>query len=147
MEASSRHLTSSIQALVNQAPSGHVLGVGVDLLDQTRIERVYQRFPDRFSDRLLTSKERQLWQHRNRSVNFLAKQFAAKEAILKALGTGLAKGIHFQMIEVLRDTSGQPTVCLSQQALQQQSQLGGDKILLSLTDELPLIYACALIVK
>lgn len=80
-----------------------MLAIGTDLLDSTRIEKVMRRHGERFVQRILTANEQQIYQQRQQSVNFLAKQFAAKEALAKALGTGIAKGISFQQLEVLRD--------------------------------------------
>lgn len=120
-----------------------MLAIGTDLLDSTRIEKVMRRHGERFVQRILTANEQQIYQQRQQSVNFLAKQFAAKEALAKALGTGIAKGISFQQLEVLRDQQGAPQVILHGAAQLRLTELGATKALLSLADEGSLILAFA----
>ncbi|WP_221799071.1 holo-ACP synthase [Oceanobacter mangrovi] len=125
--------------------AAQVVGIGTDMIRQQRVAAVYQRKGERFVQRILTAAEQQLWQQRGGSENFLAKQYAAKEAIAKALGTGIAKGVGFQQIEVLRDAHGAPLVRLYDAAEQRLFQLGGQTALLSLTDDGGLILAFAVL--
>lgn len=83
-----------------------IVGIGTDLLDVSRIEQAYQRHGERLVKRFLTPAEQQVWQQRHQSINYLAKRYAAKEALAKALGTGIAKGVGFQQLEVLNDRQG-----------------------------------------
>lgn len=122
-----------------------VVAIGTDLLDAGRIEQAVARHGRRFVARILTPAEQQLYQQRAQPLNFLAKQFAAKEALAKALGTGIAKGIGFQQLEVLRDAAGAPQVSLHGIAAQRLQQLGARQALLSLSDEGGLILAFALL--
>lgn len=122
-----------------------VLGIGTDLLDATRIKKLYARHEMRLIKRILTESEVAIWEARNRSSNFLAKQFAAKEAISKALGTGFSKGISFQHIEVLRDEKGAPIAHLSSKAHERLRTLNADKVHISLSDEGEFVFAFALI--
>lgn len=101
------------------------------------------RHGERFVQRILTVQEQQLYRQRRCSLNFLAKQFAAKEALAKALGTGIAKGIGFQQLEVLRDEQGAPQVHLHGAAQQRLAQLGARQALVSLSDEGSLVLAFA----
>jgi holo-[acyl-carrier protein] synthase len=122
-----------------------IKGIGTDLLDQTRIAAVLSRQGERFSKRILTPEEFQLWQEKQRSVNFLAKRFAAKEAISKALGTGIAKGVGFQQMNISADDLGKPQVLLSGAALSRAQELGGQQVLLSLSDEGEMVLAFAVL--
>lgn len=112
-----------------------VVGIGTDLLDGRRIERAYQRHGLRLAERFLTPAEQLVWRQRACPVNYIAKRFAAKEALAKALGTGIAKGVGFQQLEVLNDCQGAPQVTLYDGALQRLQELGGRQALISLSDE------------
>jgi len=83
-------------------------GIGVDIAEIARFQRMLDRYGDRIAHRILTDREFQQFERRNRSLSFLASRFAAKEAMSKALGTGIAKGIGFHTIEVINNESGQP---------------------------------------
>jgi holo-[acyl-carrier protein] synthase len=120
-------------------------GIGTDLLDQRRIAKVIDNHGERFARRILTSQELLLWAEKAHSVNFLAKRFAAKEAISKALGTGIAQGISFQHMNIYADDLGKPVVELSSKALSRVQSMGGKRILLSLSDEGEMILAFAVL--
>lgn len=122
-----------------------VVGIGTDLLDSKRIADVYERQQQRFVERILTPKERELFNLRGQSVNFLAKQFAAKEALAKALGTGIAKGIGFQELEVLRSAEGAPVVYLYGTAQVRLMELNAANALVSLSDEGEFVLAFAVL--
>jgi len=115
--------------------SGAVVGVGVDLLDARRVERICESHPDRFAKRLLSQGEWNWWVARGRVNKDLAKQFAAKEAVAKSLGTGIAKGVTFHQIQVYRDAWGAPYVELVGKASEQLQRLGAQSVKLSLSDE------------
>lgn len=122
-----------------------IRGIGTDLLDQSRIARIVEKQGERFAKRILTTQELAVWVSRDYSVNYLAKRFAAKEAISKALGTGIAQGIGFQQMVITADDAGKPVVTLSGQALIRAKKLGGDQVLLSLSDEGEMILAFAIL--
>jgi len=122
-----------------------IKGIGTDLLDQKRIEKVIGRHNERFSQRILTAQELLVWQQRGFSVNYLAKRFAAKEAIAKALGTGIAQGVGFQQMNITSDEAGKPIVTLTGQALVRMQAMGAEQVLLSLSDEGELILAFAVL--
>ncbi|GGY45159.1 holo-[acyl-carrier-protein] synthase [Bacterioplanes sanyensis] len=122
-----------------------VVGVGTDLLDARRIEQAYQRRGQRLIERFLTPAEQALWYQRHQSLNFVAKQFAAKEALAKALGTGIAKGVGFQQLQILRAPDGAPQVTLSGAALQRLQQLQGQRAWVSLSDEGHWVQAFAVV--
>ena len=122
-----------------------IKGIGTDLLDQRRIAKLMDKQGERFSKRILTPQELLLWGQKNNSVNFLAKRFAAKEAISKALGTGIARGIGFQQMNITSDSLGKPIVELTEGALLRAEAMGGKGIELSLSDEGEMILAFAVL--
>ena len=118
-------------------------GIGTDLLELDRIRSVYQKHGKRFIDRILTEKEKIESKSRSDVANYLAKQFAAKEAISKAFGVGIG-ALSFQDMEVLRNASGQPIVTLSKKA---QVQFPVSKIYISLSDTKTHVLAFCIIEK
>jgi holo-[acyl-carrier protein] synthase len=122
-----------------------IRGIGTDLLDQSRIVSIVEKQGERFAKRILTTEELAVWTSRDCSVNYLAKRFAAKEAISKALGTGIAKGIGFQQMAITSDGLGKPVVTLTGQALIRAKELGGEQVMLSLSDEGEMILAFAVL--
>ncbi len=90
-----------------------IVGHGIDLIECERIARVWQLHPERFLARILTDAERTYCERMKNPVPHIAGRFAAKEAVLKALGTGWRGPISWTDIEVTNDASGQPQVTLS----------------------------------
>lgn len=121
-------------------------GIGTDIVQIDRIARVYQQQSDRFVRRILTESEQLIFQERSMSLTFLANRFAAKEAISKALGTGIAKGIRFTDIEILPETSGEPRVTLHNKALERLHELQAAEVKISLSDEDDYAVAFAVII-
>ncbi|MBN2105054.1 holo-ACP synthase [bacterium] len=87
-------------------------GVGVDLVEKSRVERALERFGDRFARRVLTELEWSLCQNKGDSTGSVAARIAAKEAVFKALGTGWAKGVGWHDVEVVNDSQGKPLIRL-----------------------------------
>ena len=85
-----------------------ILGIGTDIVALDRIEKLFEKHPERFPERILTTYELEEMQKLNNPVHFLAKRFAVKEAASKALGTGIAKGVQFVDFEVRHDDLGKP---------------------------------------
>lgn len=121
-----------------------IIGIGTDLVLLSRIEAVMERQGERFAQRILTPAELQRFRSHAQPARYLAKRYAAKEAILKALGTGLAKGMSWQHMQIDNDAQGAPFVTLSGVALQRLQQGGGGRMLLSLSDEREQALAFAL---
>ncbi|WP_298332820.1 holo-ACP synthase [Asticcacaulis sp.] len=115
-----------------------IIGVGIDLTDARRIRQSVERFGQKFLDRVFTPAEQAYALSKTPVHPTLAKRFAAKEAVMKALGSGL-RGFHFTDIEVRNDALGKPEVALKNgaldrlQALLPQGSIA--RIHLSLTDE------------
>jgi len=97
-----------------RAVRGMIIGVGVDIAELDRIARSHRRFGEKFSSKILTPAEMALVPAN--AVPFLASRFAAKEAAVKALGTGFSGGITFQDIEIRSDALGKPMLFFHGQA-------------------------------
>ena len=94
-----------------------ILGIGSDLVDIRRIEKVIVRHGDRFLLRIFTDVERAKAERRATRFDTYAKRFAAKEACAKALGTGFRRGVFFRDMGVINLPSGRPTMQLTGAAL------------------------------
>lgn len=92
-----------------------IVGLGIDIVELTRITHSLEKFGQRFQDRILTPAEAALVP--SNPIPFLAGRFAAKEAAVKALGTGFSQGISLHDIEVVNDPSGKPCLALHNHAL------------------------------
>lgn len=110
-----------------------VVGIGTDIVSISRIERAVSKRPA-FAKRILSEKELLFFFERNSSPAFLAGRFASKEAVMKALGTGLSQGIRFKDIEIIYKNKA-PLVVLKGEALNKFNSLGGSKIFLSISHE------------
>jgi holo-[acyl-carrier protein] synthase len=110
-----------------------ILGVGIDLVEVERIERLIDRQKEKFLQRVYTPDEIDFCMKKARPAVHLAARFAAKEAAAKALGTGFSKGVRMRDIEVVSSASGPPQVRLHGAAAKLYDALGGKKILLSLS--------------
>jgi holo-[acyl-carrier protein] synthase len=107
-----------------------ILGIGNDIIEIARIKAILARYPDRFLDRILTPYEQDYCLKRREPALHLAGRFAAKEAVVKALGVGFAQGLSWRDIEIRNDSKGKPIVFLSPFA----TELFGDlNILLSIS--------------
>ena len=126
-----------------------ILGVGSDLVDVRRIERVIERHGDRFLLRVFTETERAKADRRVTRTETYAKRFAAKEACAKALGTGFRAGVFFRDLGVINLPSGRPTMKLTGGALERLRAItppGHDaRIDLTITDEGPMAQAMVII--
>lgn len=122
-----------------------IKGIGTDLVSIDRIDSSLERYGEKFAKRILSSQEFESFLTHPRAGNYLAKRFAAKEAVSKALGTGFAQGVSWQDIQIVNLPSGKPTVLLSGGALKVFEDLGAQQIFLSLSDELPFIQAYVVI--
>ena len=85
-----------------------IFGIGTDIVRVGRIREDVSRFGDRFAERILTAPELLEFHQNANKANFLARRFAAKEAAVKAMGTGFSNGVHLHDIEVIHDAQGKP---------------------------------------
>ena len=112
-----------------------IVGLGVDITEVDRIEAAINRRGRAFLQRLFTPSEIAYCErHRNRAERF-AGRFAAKEAAMKALGTGWARGVRWIDIEVVREPSGKPTLSLSGAARAIANALGVKHIAVTITHD------------
>ena len=126
-----------------------IIGLGNDMIDIRRMERIIARFGDRFLDRVFTDVERRKSDGRASRAASYAKRFAAKEACAKALGTGLRGGVYWRDMGVINLPSGRPTIRLTGGAARQLADLTPEgyeaRIDLTLTDDFPLAAAIVII--
>jgi holo-[acyl-carrier protein] synthase len=122
-----------------------IFGIGVDVLEAARIKKVHDRFGEHFVDRLLLPAERAQLGLTRRKDRFLAMRFAAKEAIVKAMGTGFAHGIWIRDVGVVQNAWGRPEVVYSARGEKVRRQLGIGAGHVTLTDEAGLIVAVAVL--
>ena len=101
-----------------------ILGHGIDIVEIDRIEHMIDRHGQRFLDRCFTAAEQGYAGRMRRMVEHYAGRFAAKEAVLKALGTGWRDGIAWTDIEIARAASGRPSVVLTGVCRETQDRLG-----------------------
>ena len=126
-----------------------ILGIGSDIVDVRRIERVIERHGERFLARVFTAIERAKADRRARRFETYAKRFAAKEACAKALGTGLRAGVFWRDMGVVNLASGRPTMKLTGGALKRLQAItpaGCEaRIDITITDEGPTAQALVVI--
>jgi holo-[acyl-carrier protein] synthase len=128
-----------------------ILGLGSDICDIRRIEKVIEKYGERFLERVYTETERSKAMRRTEKIRAatFAKRFAAKEAASKALGTGFRKGVFFSDLGVVNLPSGQPTLLMTGGAearLRAITPLGMlAQVALTMTDEYPYAYAQVII--
>ncbi|HEX4167980.1 MAG TPA: holo-ACP synthase [Bryobacteraceae bacterium] len=110
-----------------------IVGIGTDLAEVTRIRDSIARFGDRFLNRIYTEREQRYALSKANSHERFAARFAAKEAGMKAIGTGWSRGVTWQDFEVTNEPSGRPTLRLSGVARQIAEYQRVKSISLSLT--------------
>ena len=110
-------------------------GIGTDIVAIARMQASLDRFGDKFARRILAPGELQGFADSGNPASFLAKRFAAKEAAVKALGTGFRDGIRLAHIAVSNNAYGKPGLCFSGRASQVCADLGVGEAHLSLSDE------------
>lgn len=110
-----------------------IIGTGVDIAEVHRIRESIERFGDRFLHRIYTEGEISYCQRRANRFESYAARFAAKEAGMKALGTGWSRGIRWRDIEVVRPKGQRPTIQFHGEAAIISSKLGTKNIALSIT--------------
>lgn len=122
-------------------------GLGVDLVEIRRIESGLARFGRRFAERILSPAEVREYDASPRPVEFVARRFAAKEALVKAAGTGFRNGLFPREISVAHDAFGRPALQFSAQAQAVLERLGIGGSHLSISDEREYALACVLLEK
>jgi holo-[acyl-carrier protein] synthase len=124
-----------------------IFGIGTDVVNIARVESIYARYGERFVQRLLMPEEASVFRRDRRPVRFLAMRFAAKEAIVKALGTGFSHGVWIRDAGFMANAWGRPEVIWSERGLRVCEQLGAGEGHLTLTDESGLVVAVAVLMR
>lgn len=110
-----------------------IIGLGTDIIEIIRIGEMIERHGEMFLTRVFTDDEICYCQRRKESFQHFAGRWAAKEAVMKTLGTGFIKGIGWKDIEVVSDKKGQPFISLSGGTGDYASQLGIDEVLITIS--------------
>ncbi|MBI3089301.1 MAG: holo-ACP synthase [Candidatus Tectomicrobia bacterium] len=110
-----------------------IVGVGVDTIEIARVAALLERYGARFRRRVFTEGEQRYCDRRRRFAQHYAARFAAKEALLKALGIGLRMGVRWRDIEVVNLPDGKPTLRLHGRTAERAAKLGTHRLELSLT--------------
>lgn len=124
-----------------------IFGVGTDIVEVNRVQQTFDRFGDRFVERLLMQEERELFRSSKRPVRFLAMRFAGKEAVVKAMGTGFRHGVWIRDVGVINNDWGRPLIIFSERAKAVCRNLGIGEAHVSLTDDAGLVVAFAVAMK
>ncbi len=124
-----------------------IYGIGVDITTVGRIEKVYSRFGQRFARRFLHTSELEQLKARKNQTSFLAKRFAAKEAAVKALGTGERQGVLLKDFYVHNDALGKPILNVSGEAAKRCELLGINNMHISISDEKEKVIAFVVLEK
>jgi len=124
-----------------------IFGIGTDLVEQSRIQRSFDRFGDRFVKRLLLDEELRSFGKQRNPARFLAMRFAAKEAVVKAMGTGFAHGMWVRDVGTIQNSWGRPEIIYSERGEAMCRKLGIGEGHISLTDEAGFIVAFAVLLK
>jgi holo-[acyl-carrier protein] synthase len=112
-----------------------IVGIGVDIAETARVEKLNAKFGQRFAQRILTADELLEFDRRKRSSSYLATRFAAKEAVAKALGTGIGEQLGFHSIQIDSDSQGKPLLRFLGAAVDLIADLDINNAMISLSDE------------
>ena len=122
-----------------------VFGIGIDIVELKRVDQIYSKYGDKFAKKILSNSELKNFQVSNDKISFLAKRFAAKEAVGKALGIGILNGILLKNIFITHDRLGKPLVKINNT---KKLKLHLDKIIhISISDEKKYAVANAIILN
>lgn len=124
-----------------------IFGIGVDVLKAKRMAQVFKRFGEHAAERLLMPEEMAQFRRTKRPERFLGLRFAAKEAIVKALGTGFAHGVWIRDVGIVANEWGRPEVVYSPRGDALRRKLGVGDGHVTLTDEDGLIVAVAVLLQ
>ncbi len=122
-----------------------VRGIGVDVVQVSRIQHSLERFGARFEARVFTAGELEYCRRHTDPLPHLAARFAAKEAVFKAIGTGLSAGVAWKQAEVIQPGGRQPQLALTGAALERLRSLGAEHAHLTLAHDAGVAVACVVI--
>jgi holo-[acyl-carrier protein] synthase len=124
-----------------------IFGIGTDIVQLARIEQVHGKFGERFVERLLLPAELAAFQEQKRPLRFLAMRFAAKEAIVKAMGKGFSHGMWIRDTGEVSNAWGKPEIVWSERGRRVCDELGIGEGHVTLTDEAGLVVAVAVLMR
>jgi holo-[acyl-carrier protein] synthase len=124
-----------------------IFGIGTDIVRTERIEHIYERHGERFVDRLLLPQEFEGFRQQTRPARFLAMRFAAKEAIVKAMGTGFSHGMWIRDCGIAANAWGKPEIIWSERGRRLCDELGIGEGHVTLTDEAGLVVAVVILMR
>ena len=122
-----------------------IIGIGVDIAETARVEKISEKFGDRFARRVLTEHEMGEYRQRKNSSSYLALRFAAKEAVAKACGTGIGEQLGFHSMQIEHDGQGKPVLRFLDSAHALVKRLQVRNALISLSDESHYVVAMAVL--
>tara|TARA_Y100000590_G_scaffold86090_1_gene96381 strand:- start:1450 stop:1842 length:393 start_codon:yes stop_codon:yes gene_type:complete len=125
-----------------------IFGIGTDIVNIKRMEKILKKNGSKFKNRIFSKEEIKYCGKKSNPASFFAKRFAAKEALTKALGTGINKGINLKNIEISNDINGKPNITLKGNVnafLKKKIKRKKYKIYLSLSDDKPWAQATVII--
>jgi len=122
-----------------------IIGIGVDIAEIARVDRLCERYGERFATRILTTDELCEYRQRKHSSSYLALRFAAKEAVAKACGTGIGEHLGFHSMQIEHDARGKPVLRFLESANPTVQRLGIRNTLISLSDERHYVVAMAVL--
>jgi holo-[acyl-carrier protein] synthase len=124
-----------------------IIGTGVDIVEVSRIKNAAVRWKENFLKRIFTDKELNYSKERTTSYQHLAARFAAKEAVLKALGNGWTNRVEWKDIEIWNEKSGKPNVRLSGEVERLSKKMGVGDIIISMSHTRTYAVANAILIK
>lgn len=124
-----------------------IYGIGTDIVESARIAQSLERYGDRFARRILTDSEWQEYHSSNKPISFLASRFAAKEALSKAMGTGLRHPVSLTYITISHDDLGKPFFQFHPELNQLICTKGITQHHLSISDEINMVCAFVVLEK
>ena len=123
----------------------NIFGIGIDIVEVERIEKIHQKYGEKFASKILSNDELKNFLKDKNKIHFLAKRFAAKEAVGKALGVGIKNGSILKNIEIKNDINGKPFVNIKD--IEKLNMTEKKEIHISLSDEKKFAVANAVIIS
>jgi holo-[acyl-carrier protein] synthase len=124
-----------------------IFGIGTDVVRLDRVEATLERFGEHFVRRLLLPEEEAQYRRNGRKARFLAMRFAAKEAVVKAMGTGFRNGMWIRDVGIVANPLGKPEIIYSERGRALCRRMGVGEGHVSLTDEAGLVVAFAVLLR
>ena len=123
----------------------NILGIGTDIVEVKRVKKIYSKYGENFARKILSNDEFKKYKFSNKKISFLAKRFAAKEAIGKAVGIGIRNGVILRYLSINNDSLGRPYVKIEDHKKFNLTQK--EEVHISLSDEKKYAIANALIIS